>query len=167
MTLQSNSFLPQLIIDSQTVKICAYESLVLRRQRSHVRIVSGAPIKSGTSRFLTITNIGLGKHRVSTSYGFESLTVARLPATSSQESISFVVPPLRDTATATPDRRNALHDSSEALPFPGSRQFVPSAWRFGGRLIIIYISKFAVQKYGRGGGCPRCRDDPGSQGRTP
>ena len=40
-------------------------TFALRRQRLHVRIVSVAPIKSGTSRFLAEANICLGKHRVS------------------------------------------------------------------------------------------------------
>src|SRR5258706_9756490 len=45
----------------------------LRRQRSHVRIVSGAPIKSGTSRFLAEANFCQGKHRVSSRGSFEAV----------------------------------------------------------------------------------------------
>jgi hypothetical protein len=38
--------------------------------------VSGAPAKSGTSRFLAEANITPGKHRVSSRSGFKTLTIA-------------------------------------------------------------------------------------------
>ena len=46
------------------------QTVALRRQRSHVRIVSGAPMKSGTSRFLAEAKIRLGKHQVSSRGSF-------------------------------------------------------------------------------------------------
>jgi hypothetical protein len=95
-------------------------------------------MKSGISQFLTKVGFEPGKHRVSSRSGFESLTVAHLPTTSGTDFFEV---------SLSPRFRNALPDSSDALLFPGSRQFVPSAWRFGG-LLIIYISKFTVQKYG-------------------
>jgi hypothetical protein len=48
----------------------AGRSVALRRQRSHVRIVSGAPVKPGTSEIYRFSARAPGKHRVSSASGF-------------------------------------------------------------------------------------------------
>ena len=63
----------QHLLIRETLRFLLAVTVALRRQRSHVRSVSGVPTKSETYGVLAETTFGWGKHRVSSRFDFNAI----------------------------------------------------------------------------------------------